>query len=151
MDLKAGISVLFWLVIGVSVTLASIKLGIGQVSNPGAGFMSFYASLLLIFLSLLLAFLEIRKRGSKLSSAFSLSVGKNLIITFCSLVGFVLILKTLGYLISIGLFVFVLIKTAAPRKWLSPLLWAIGVSLATYFLFSVLLKCNFPQGVFNLG
>lgn len=151
MDLKAGISILFWLVIAVSVTLASIKLGIGQVSNPGAGFMSFYAGLLLIALSLLLAFLEIRKRGSKLPSTFSLSIGKNLIIAFCSLVGFVLILKTLGYLISIGLFVFVLFKTTAPKKWLNPFFWAIGVSLATYFLFSILLKCNFPPGVFHLG
>lgn len=151
MDLKAGISVLFWLVIGVSVTLASIKLGIGRLSNPGAGFMSFYAGLLLIVLSLLLAVLKIRKGKPKLSSTLSLSIGKSLIIAFCSLVGFVLILKTLGYLISIGLFVFVLFKTTAPKKWLNPLFWAIGVSFATYFLFSVLLKCNFPQGVFNLG
>jgi hypothetical protein len=49
------------------------------------------------------------------------------------------------------LFVFVLFKITAPKKWFGPLFWGIGVSLATYFLFSVLLKCNFPKGVFNLG
>jgi len=151
MDLREKISVLFWLVIGVSTTLASIKLGIGRVNNPGAGFMSFYAGLLLIILSLVLAALGIRKRRFTPSSSFSLPISKNLVIALCSLFGFVLVLKTLGYLISTGLFVFVLFKITAPKKLLGPLFWAIGVSLATYFLFSVLLNCNFPKGVFSLG
>lgn len=151
MGLKEKISVLFWLVIGVSVTLASIKLGIGRVSNPGPGFMSFFAGLLVIFLSLLLAGSEIRKRGYKLPSHFTPSTNVNFIIALCSLFGFVLVFNTLGYLISIGLFVFILFKTTAPKKWLSPLYWSIGVSLATYFLFSFLLKCTFPKGIFNLG
>jgi putative tricarboxylic transport membrane protein len=151
MDLKAEITVIFWLVVGVGVTLGSIHLGIGRVSNPGAGFMCFYSGLLLIILSLLLGISEIRKKGSQLSSPLSLSIGRNLIVAFCSLVGFVLILETLGYLIATGLFIFVLLKVTAPKKWLGPLFWAIGVSLATYFLFSVLLECNFPKGIFNLG
>ena len=153
MDLKTTISFLFWLVMGVAVAFGSVKLGIGQVNNPGAGFMSFYASLLLIILSLILAVLEIikRKRVSEPSSSFSLSISKNLAVALCSLFGFVLILKTLGYLVSTCLFVFVLFKITAPKKWLSPLCWAIGVSLATYYLFSVLLECHFPKGMFNLG
>ena len=153
MDLRATISVGFWLLIGATVSLASIKLGIGQVNNPGAGFLSFYAGLLLIILSLILAVLEIRKRkrAPKLSSSFSLPVSKNLAVALCSLFGFVLILKTLGYLVSTSLFVFVLFKITVPKKWLGPLFWAIAVSLATYFLFSILLECNFPKGIFNLG
>ncbi len=151
MDLKAKVSVIFWLIIGASVTLGSINLGIGQVSNPGAGFMCFYSALLLIFLSLLFAITEIRKRGLQSSPPLSMHLSKNLIISFCSLVGFVLFLKTLGYLISTGLFVFVLFKTTSPKKWLGSVLLAIGVSLATYFLFSVLLECNFPKGIFKLG
>jgi len=151
MGLKAKVSVIFWLIIGVSVTLGSIDLGIGQVSNPGAGFMCFYSGLLLIFLSLLLAIMEIKKKGPPSSPPLSLHFSKNLIISFCSLVGFGLFLKTLGYLISTGLFVFVLFKITSPKKWFGSLLWAIGVSLATYFLFSVLLECNFPKGIFTLG
>ncbi len=151
MELKAKISVLFWLMIGIGVSVGSIPLGIGQVSNPGAGFMCFYSGLLLIFLSLLLAITEIRKRSSQSSPPLSLYMSKNLIISFCSLVGFVLFLKTLGYLIATGLFVFVLFKITSPKKWLGPFFLAIGVSLATYLLFSVLLECNFPKGIFNLG
>jgi putative tricarboxylic transport membrane protein len=153
MDLRATISFLFWLVVGVAVALGSVRLGVGQVNNPGAGFLSFYAGLLLIILSLILAVLEIRKRRRmfKFSSSFSLPISKNLAIALGSLFGFALILEMLGYLISTGLFVFVLFKITAPRKWVGPLFWAIGISLVTYFLFSVLLECNFPKGVFNLG
>jgi hypothetical protein len=31
------------------------------------------------------------------------------------------------------------------------LLWAIGVSICSYLIFSILLKCNLPRGIFNLG
>jgi hypothetical protein len=151
MGLKGKLSVLFWFAIGVSVSIESLKLEIGGVSKPGPGFMSFYAGLFLIFLSLLLAALEIRKSRHGPSGHFSLSINRNLIITLLSLFCLAFFFTTLGYLISVALFVFVLFKSTAPKKWLGPFLWSLGVSVGTYLVFSILLRCNFPKGIFGLG
>ncbi len=151
MDSKEKISVLFWMAVGLSVSLASIKLKIGQMSNPGAGFMSFYAGLLLILLSLILAISKIGKRRVEHSVPFDLPMSKNIAIILSSLFIFASLFETLGYLTSVSLLLFVLLKMSTPKKWLSPLLWSIGISLSTYVVFYVLLKCNFPQGVFHLG
>ncbi len=149
MSLKDIISTLFWIIIGVLVSFASIKLNIGDVKHPGPGFMSFYAGLILIFLTLLMAGSKIKKGRDTKSVSFAQAINVNFVIVLCSLFGFALILNFLGFLVSIGLFVFVLLKITAKKKWLTPLLWSIGVSLVTYFVFSVLLKCNLPLGILD--
>jgi len=151
MGLRERIGILFWLLIGIIVSLASIRLGIGRAANPGSGFMPFFSGLLLIFLSLLLVVQEIRKVRAKPSISFSLNINKNLGILVCSFLVFIFVLQTLGYLISLSILLFVLLEATAPKKWISSLLWAIGVSICSYLIFSILLKCNLPRGIFNLG
>ena len=148
MDLKTKISVLFWLLIGVAGSIGGTKLGIGTFSNPQAGFMPFFVALLLILLSLLLAISEIRKVKLKSSTPFSISLNKDVLLVLCCFFVYILVLETLGYWISIFLFVFALLKLKAPKKWLGPLLFSIAVSSGTYFIFSVLLKCSLPRGIF---
>ena len=151
MGLREIISISFWLVIGVSVSLGALKLGLGSASHPSVGFMSFFAGLLLILLTVILAISEIRKGKSGPPTAFSLTPNKNILIVICSLIFFALVLETLGYLISMGLFIFVLFKIKTPKKWGAPLAWSIGISSGTYLLFTIFLKCNFPRGLLNLG
>jgi hypothetical protein len=151
MGLREKISILFWLIIGVSVSFGALKLGLGSASHPSVGFMSFFAGLILILLTLLLAISEIKKGKSSPPTPFSLTPNKNILIVICSLIFFALVLETLGYLISMGLFIFVLFKIRAPKKWVAPLMWSIGVSFSTYFLFTIFLKCNFPRGILNFG
>lgn len=151
MSLREKISILFWLVIGASVSLGAWKLGIGRVSHPGVGFMSFFAGLILVLLTLVLAVLEIKKGKFKSSISPSLTLNKNVLIVICSLIVFPVVLETFGYLISMGLFIFTLFKVRTPKKWVSPLLWSIIISITSYLLFYNLLKCNFPRGVLNFG
>src|SRR4030042_4482845 len=117
MGLREKISILFWLIIGVSVSFGALKLGLGSPSHPSVGFMSFFAGLILILLTLLLAISEIKKGKSSPPTPFSLTPNKNILIVICSLIFFALVLETLGYLISMGLFIFVLLKIRAPKKW----------------------------------
>lgn len=151
MATKDIVSSLFWFIIGILVSLGSVKLHIGQPSNPGPGFMCFYAGILLIILSLLSAVMSIRKSRVKTSIPLSLGLNTNLIVIMCSFFVCALVFETLGYLISIGLFVFVLFKITAPKKWLGPLLFSIGAVLGVYLVFALLLQLNFPRGIFNLG
>ncbi len=150
MDLKERIAIVFWFLLGISVSLSAIKLRIGQVNNPGPGFMSFWAGLFLVVLYVLLGASRLRRGRRKVSARFSPSVNRNLVITFFSLFCLASVFTTLGYLISVALFVFVLLKMTAPGKWLGPLLWSIGFSLGAYLLFSVLLRSELPRGILNI-
>jgi putative tricarboxylic transport membrane protein len=150
MNVKETIGSVFWLIVGISVSLGSIKLGIGQVSSPGPGFMTLLAGLIMIALSLFLVVSTIRKKASQIEDSFSLSVSIPFVIVLVSLFVFALVLTTLGYLISIALFMLVMLKLTS-KKWLGPIVWSVCVSISTYLIFSVLLKSNFPRGIFNIG
>jgi hypothetical protein len=52
---------IFWLVVALIVSVASFRLGLGNVSAPGSGFTPFGASVLLGILSLV-CFLQARGR-----------------------------------------------------------------------------------------
>ncbi len=77
---------------------------------------------------------------------FSLAASKQVLVMIACLLGYALVLEWAGYLISVGLLVFIAIKMRSPGKWASPMFWAIGVSLVSYFVFSTLLECKFPRG-----
>ena len=52
----------FWLLLSICVCLESLRLGIGTLRNPGMGFMSFWASVILGVLSLVLLFQACRRK-----------------------------------------------------------------------------------------
>ena len=56
-------SSLFWLIFSVCVCTESIRLGLGTPRNPGMGFMTFGASVLLGLFSLIVLFQTLSKRG----------------------------------------------------------------------------------------
>ena len=149
MNLKAIVSLLFWFLFGVGTSLGSLKLGLGSASHPRPGFMSFYAGILLILLTIFQAILEIRKptKEDEKSLGFSMAKYKDLLIILCCLFGYMLVLEKLGYLISICLFIFITFKMKTPKRWITPLLWAIGISICSYFVFAYLLECRLPRGI----
>jgi putative tricarboxylic transport membrane protein len=76
---------------------------------------------------------------------------KNFVLPILSLLIYALILERLGFLITTYLFLFFLFKLTAPKKWLSPLLTALLISVSCYFIFSVWLKVSLPNGFLKIG
>ncbi len=145
------VAALFWLFVGFLVSISSLLVKIGTVSHPQPGFMSFFAGLLLIGLACSLLISELRAGRATPSILAFLGLNRSFLTVICCLVGYALLLESLGYLVSIGAFVFITVKMRSPGRWMSPLLWSIGVPTGTYLLFVLFLKLEFPKGVFGIG
>ena len=144
-------SSLFWLLLSISVSLESLRLGIGSLRNPGMGFMSFWASVILGVLSLVLLFQACRrKKDTGLKSPAVGRLWKRVLFVLIVLVIYCAAMPTLGYLIStfilMGFLFWILKRTQA---W-QAVLWSVLATLITYYVFSKWLNCQFPDGLFGL-
>jgi putative tricarboxylic transport membrane protein len=151
LDLRSS---LFWLAISIAVVAQSLRMGIGTVQNPGMGFMSFWAGGLLAILAIGLfikTILNRRRRGSQ--AALAGGWRKTVLSVLSALVVYAIIMPVAGYLTSTFLLMTFLYWFADPTgmRWF---FWCLVLSLATtvisYYVFSVLLNCQFPPGVLGI-
>ena len=143
-------SSLFWLLAGIGITLGSLKYGFGTLQAPGAGFITFFAGMILSLLAVVF-FLSSLKRDKKLHEGVKilwegLEVGK-VIYVFILLVAYTLILKHLGFLITTFGLLCLLLKVKAAYPLLKVILISLLVTTGAYLLFQVWLKVQLPRGI----
>ena len=71
-------------------------------------------------------------------------------ITFGSLVGFVLLVNTLGFNLSTFLFITIILRTVGKKTFALSALTGLGTTFGTYILFRVFLESQLPQGPFGI-
>ena len=144
-------SSLFWLLLSILVFIKSIHMGIGTIQNPGIGFLAFGASALLGFLSIAL-FLQATLQGeeAKLTPLFAGTLWKKVILMIVALVIYAEFMPVAGYLISTFLLMNFLFWIIKGGKWWWLLALSFFTTLVTYYVFSVWLKCQFPEGFLGL-
>jgi putative tricarboxylic transport membrane protein len=142
---------IIWLVLGGAMAIEGLNLGLGKISLPGIGFVPFLVGSSLGVCGLVLMLLAILKAEEGDENTWKGPNWKNLILPISSLVIYALIMERLGFLITTFLFLFFLFKLTAPKKWLSPLLTALLISLSCYFIFSLWLKVSLPSGFLKIG
>jgi hypothetical protein len=147
-------SSLFWLLLSIFVCIESLHLGIGTFHNPGIGFFAFYTSGLLGILSLVLFLLTFLEKGeAKIEPLFSGTLWKRVLLVLISLLIYSKLMDLIGYLISTFSLMALLFWILEPNRmrWF---LWSLVISFLTtiisYYIFSILLNCQFPTGLFGL-
>ena len=137
---------IFFLLLSAYVCGESLRLGLGDMHRPGPGFISFWSGLILGLMAV----------GIVLRSFFGKGVGgekfanwQSVVSVGLSLFGFLLLLDTLGFIISTFLFVSFLLKRVEQKKWLFSLTVAGLTACFSYVIFEVLLKAQLPQGIFG--
>jgi hypothetical protein len=142
-----GRSGIFFFLLGLVVCYFSFRIGLGRPSQPGPGFMPFLAGLLLASLSFLLVFqVQLRKMRATWPIAFRL---KNVFIILIAMVGYGFLLDKIGFIFVTFLFVTFLIRLMEPQSWTKAILAGISASGASYLLFEILLKSQFPRSAFR--
>ncbi len=143
-------SSLFWLLLSVSICIESLRLGIGTPRNPGMGFMSFGASGLLAILSIILFLQTSFKKGrAQVAPLFSGRLWKRALFVLISLVLYSRLLPVAGFLISTFLLMTLLFWILERKKvWLVFTLSFLTTTI-TYYVFSIVLNCQFPSGLFG--
>jgi len=138
------------LLLGFSVVIltSSLSLGVGSVQNPGPGFMGFLASLLLCILTLIIVIKEsIVSSGGKEEEprvAWE-TLTKPLVLTL-SLCAYILVLETLGYLVSTFFLMFIMLFISSPKRWYFHLLNAFIIVNITHLVFYKILRVLLPVG-----
>jgi putative tricarboxylic transport membrane protein len=150
LDLASG---LFWLFISSAAFAGSLRLGIGTAESPGMGFMPGAASVVLGILSLVLLVKAIIKKMRDMTGDATVSIlGKNAIIVLAAVVIYSIIMPKLGYLIGTFLlmtFLYWFLEQNGIKGLMRGAVISLLTTVASYYLFAVLLHCSFPTGILN--
>ncbi len=145
-------SIFLLLVAGVILT-SSVKASLGSFREPGSGLVPFLAALLLGIFSLSnLVLLSLKDTGAKETPIFRLQEmnWRNLTMTLGALFAFPLLLKLLGFNLTVFGFMLFLAKAIEPRRWVIAVLFALSTTIACYLLFVYWLKFVVEKGVLGI-
>ena len=145
-------SSLFLMAFAVLIFFSSVKLGVGSLESPGPGFMACLASILLFILSLVVLVAGTKwsaKDNAKRTFIHWESLRKPVILVI-GMSGYTLLLKPVGYLITIFLLMFTLFLIYLPRKWYIHLFVAAIIASLSSLLFHKWLRVQLPAGLLTI-
>jgi hypothetical protein len=143
-------SSIFFLVVSVIVFIGSMQLGIGTTRQPGPGFITFGASGLLGILSLIALLKTLAKKKQSGEVLFRNTLWWRVVLSGLAILAFALVMPMLGYLITTFLLMLFLYFMIHEQKWYWVIISSLLSSFLSYYLFSKLLNCQFPDGLFGL-
>ena len=148
-DLIGG---LFWLGIGLLLSIWSMSYPVGTLTQPGPGFLALALGILLTLLSLIVLVRAIASsfalREAPLSSQFG--GWKKVAFTVLVLILGACFFERIGYLLTFFLLVIFLMKGAGSQSWKKILLVAFCSALGIYLVFVLLLEQPLPQGILGI-
>ena len=137
----------FWplLVVGLAhLFYETIHMPMGKINLPGAGVFP----LVLIVPMVLMAMYRVTwLLAHKDEDTESVDLGdKNIFLALAGLVGIALLLDLLGFVITMGIFLFVTFKIFTESSWLKSALRAAITVIALYVFFEYLIGVTLPMG-----
>ena len=141
-------SSLFWFLAGIGFTLGGFHYGFGTWKEPGPGLLPVVFGTILGVLSIAL-FLTSLKGSEKAETKSFWETEKSwkpILFTLLALVGYMVLLKPIGFILVTFLFTFVLLRFIGQKGWGISILIALIFSLTCYGLFSRLLGTPLPRG-----
>jgi putative tricarboxylic transport membrane protein len=136
---------IFFLLISIVMIRGSLKLGLGDLGNPGPGFAPLLVSLLIVILVVVDLFRgKLRAKGAEgVANRAGRYRGIALVSALCF---YVVTLEFFGYLLSAFILIFTSVLLFDRKKWRFPLFLAVIVVNLSYFLFAKLLQVQLPAG-----
>lgn len=141
---------LIWLALGIGIAVGALDLGLGELHMPGIGFMPFLIGVSLGVSGLILLIAATAK-GKGEERIWQGQRWENVVLPVSALLAYIFLMEPLGFLISSFLLMFLLFKTTAPGKFISPLASSAVVVFLSYMIFFVWLKVSLPKGFLGLG
>lgn len=141
------VSLLFWLVLSAFTCIASLRIGLGSVGDPGPGFLPFYVSLAVAALAIILF---LKDRGNRALGGTEAIFGgrnaKNIIYAISFILAYGMLLERIGFLLCTLFFVAACLKIIGSKKLPAVIVISIGIALGAYVLFELLLSIQVPEG-----
>jgi putative tricarboxylic transport membrane protein len=146
-DLGSGLLCLF---IGLGFVAGGVKMGLGPLNAPGAGFFPTVIGGIFSVLSVaLLITTALGKKPAIEKKHFWKEENSwvKVSLALFSLIFYMIFLEYLGYIATTSLFVFFLLKFVGRKSWGVSIVMAVLVSLASYALFKMALGVSLPRGL----
>jgi putative tricarboxylic transport membrane protein len=143
-------SALFFL-LGLLICFFSMKYKIGSLAAPGSGLMPFLAGLMMSMLSLF-GFAQSTLKGQEAGHwqpAFKNQAWRKSLLTLAALVGFQLLMKPIGFVLTTVLFIGFLLRAVIPQRWPVVAVVSLLTALFTYIVFDVWLQAQLPKGMWG--
>jgi hypothetical protein len=141
-----------WVALGVFQCSESISLGLGNVMEPGTGFMPFVMGLVMIGLAIALfleSYFEMRKKPTQKVSPWSEVYWKRVVYIAIIMLAYAVFLPKLGYLLDTFLVMVFLLKSGEPIKWPTAIVVGAVTAGFSYVLFGIWLNVSFPTGLLS--
>jgi len=147
MSTDRGTSI-FWLLVAVVVAVGSYRLGLGSVSQPGSGFLPFWASVLLGLLSLVCFGQAVvnRKGRPRPEPLFAGRLWHRVVLAFVALAAYAQVVPFAGYNLATFLLMAFLFWLAGRQRLWRVAVYSLGTTVMTYYVFSRALNLQFPAG-----
>ena len=144
------VSSIFWLILGLGVVYGSYRLGLGTLTHPGPGFLSFWCGVILAVLSVLV-FIQggiVRREGNqtKLRQLWMEARWSKCIFLVLAVLAYALTFTYFGFLLSTILLLIFLFEAIEPQKWVVAIGGAILASLISFIVFALWLDVQLPRG-----
>jgi putative tricarboxylic transport membrane protein len=145
-DLISGV---FWLLFSVFISIESYRLGLGNLHQPGPGFIFFWTAVAMGVLSIVVfvrAWARKKTREPE-SPIFGKENILKIILVLVSLFLYAFFMETLGFIpITLLLFIF-LLGMIEKKKWGLTIFASVVVTGISYLLFEIWLKSQLPKGL----
>lgn len=138
---------IFWAAFGLYIAFEGSRLEMGNFRNPEAGFLVFWAGIILAGLSIILliqTFFGSQENGKSLWKGVKWSTGIKLMV---ALFIYTIVFQPLGFILSTFLLLLFLFKGLEPQRWGVALLLSVISITALDLLFGVFLEFHFPLGI----
>ena len=143
-DILSG---LFLLAVALSICVGSSQLHVGTLTAPGAGFFPLVTGLTLGIFSILVL-VGAKKSGKETIRFWAPQANKKgIYLTFLFILFYALLLERLGFIGTTVLFFILVSRFVSGHRWATAVFFAFLTSLATYFVFTILLHAPLPLGI----
>ena len=139
---------LFWVAVGLLACYGATQLGLGSVTEPGAGFIFFWSGLILVILSLIVFANFVRSPADTARDMGEVNWTK-IALVLLSLLLYAFFLERLGFVLTTFVLVSFLLGCIEGTNWFRSLAVAGAAALASYAIFELWLKIRLPKGLFG--
>lgn len=139
----------FWLISGLAIVHTGRDLGLGELAEPGPGFMFFWVGLVIAGLALGVLFVTWRDRAAVAGQSFTGGQKwAGIILVTVLLLLYAWLLPVLGFALLTLLFLVLLFRLVDPLRWPSAILSAVLITAGNYLVFAYWLGTQLPAGTF---
>lgn len=147
-SIAASASAIFWVAMGILVCYGATRLGLGSVTEPGAGFIFFWSGLILVFLSLMVLVDSMRSAEDMVAEMGEMNWRK-IALVLLSLLSYAFFLERLGFVLTTFVLLSFLLGWIEGTNWGRSLAVASAAALACFAIFELWLKIRLPKGIFG--